>query len=139
MLGSAYMRALETAIQGAGLPYGYAITTWATGSALVGERGMPSTASIFLFIAGAVVAYGGLRMLLTWSMRGEAEIPLTRSPNPIRAGVLHLVAIGLAITSSMVIARIGSDAAWSLAPFAATLVYLGVSSIEVALVEDDRG
>jgi len=26
MLKSAYMRALETAVQGAGLPYGYAIT-----------------------------------------------------------------------------------------------------------------
>jgi len=139
MLKSAYMRALETAVQGAGLPYGYAITVWATGSALVGERGMPSVASIFLFAAGAAAAYGGLRLLLTWNMGGEAERPLTRSPKPIRAGVLHLAAIGLAIASATLIARIDSAAAWTLAPFAATLLYLGISSVEVALVEDDDG
>ncbi len=139
MLGSAYLRALETAIQGAGLPYGYAITVWATGSTLTGELGMPSIASIFLFAAGAGAAYGGLRLFLTWNMGGEAERPLTRSPYTIRAGVLHLSAIGLAIASSALIAQIASGAAWALAPFAATLLYLGVSSVEVALVEDDHG
>lgn len=139
MLGSAYLRALETSIQGAGLPYGYAITVWATGSLLAGERGMPSVASTFLFAAGAAAAYGGLRLLLTWNMGGEAERPLARSPDPIRAGVLHVAAIGLAILASTLVARIGSDAAWTLAPLAATLLYLGVSSIEVALVEADDG
>jgi len=138
MRTSAYLRALETAIHGAGLPYGYAITVWATGSALAGERGMPSPASLFMFAAGATAAYGGLRLLLTWNLGGEAERPLTRSPNPIRAGVLHLAAIGLAIMASTLIALIGSDAAWALAPFAATLIYLGVSSVEVALVEGDH-
>ncbi len=139
MLKSAYVRALETAVQGAGLPYGYAITIWGAGSALVGERGMPSPASIFLFAAGAAAAYGGLRLLLTWNMGGEAERPLTRSPNPIRAGALHLVAIGLAIASATLVARIDSGAAWPLAPYAATLLYLAVSSVEVALVEHDDG
>ena len=136
---SAYIRALETAIQGAGLPYGYAITVWATGSALVGERGMPRVTNIFLFAAGAAAAYGGLRLLLTWRMGGEAETPLTRSPNPIRAGVVHLAAIGLAITSAVFIARIEGGAPWTLAPFAATLLYLTVSSVEVALVETRDG
>jgi len=133
------MRALETSVQGAGLPYGYAITVWATGAALVGERGMPSVGNIFLFAVGATAAYGGLRLLLTRNMGGEAETPLTRSPNPIRAGALHMAAIGLAIGSSTLIARIDSGAAWTLAPYAATLLYLGVSSVEVALVEDDDG
>ncbi len=136
MFESSYFRALETALQGAGLPYGYAITVWATGSVLGGERGMPSVASIFMFAAGATVAYGGLRLLLTWNMGGEADRPLTRSPHPIRAGLVHLAAIGLAITSSTLIAKFGGGAAWALASFAATLLYLGVSSIEVALVED---
>ncbi len=138
MRDSPYMRALETAIQGAGLPYGYAITVWATGSVLTGERGMPSLLSIFLFAAGATVAYGGLRLLLTWNMGGEADRPLTRSPNTIRAGAVHLAAIGLAITCALLIAKVAAGAAWALAPFAATLLYLGVSSIEVALVEDKR-
>lgn len=135
MLESTYFRALETSIQGAGLPYGYAITVWTTGAALNGQRGMPSVASIFLFAAGAAAGYGGLRLLLTRNMGGEAERPLTRSPHPIRAGALHVAAIGLAILSSALIARIGSDVAWILAPFAATLLYLVVSSVEVALVE----
>lgn len=135
---SAYIRALETSIQGAGLPYGYALTIWSTGSALVGARGTPSVANILLFTVGAGVAYGGLRLALAWNMGGEAERPLTHSPHPIRAGVLHLAAIGLAITAAILSARIGSDAAWMLAPFVATLLYLGVSSVEVALVERGR-
>jgi hypothetical protein len=136
MFDSPYFRALETALQGAGLPYGYAITVWCTGSVLTGERGMPSLVGIFLFAAGATVAYGGLRLLLSANMGGEADRPLTRSPNTIRAGAVHLAAIGLAITSALLVAKLGGGAAWALAPFAATLLYLGVSSIEVALVED---
>lgn len=137
MLDSPYLRALETAVQGAGLPYGYAVTVWSTGAALSGRHGMPSTGAIFLFAAGATIAYGALR-LLTWSTDKEADKPLSRSPHVVRAGVVHLVAIGLAISAVLLIARIHGDAAWLLAPLAATLTYLGVSSVEVALVERSR-
>lgn len=135
---SAYVRALQTALYGAGLPYGYAITVWSTGSALAGEHGVPTEAEIFLFAVGATSAYGGL-MLLTGESGGEAKKPLSRSPHLVRAGVVHLAAIGTAIAAALLIAQIPSTAAWLLASLAATLVYLTVSSVEVATVERGGG
>jgi len=138
MRESPYLQAIQTALHGAGLPYGYAITVWSTGSALTGEHGMASVDQIFLFAAGAVAAYGGLTFL-TWDTEGEADQPLTRSPRRVRAGLVHVAAIGLAIASAVLIAKISSGVVWLLAPFAATLVYLAVSSVEVGLVEGERG
>jgi hypothetical protein len=138
MRESAYVRALQTALHGAGLPYGYAVTVWSAGSALAGEHGMPTAAEIFLFAVGAASAYGGL-VMLTGDTGGEAEKQLTRSPHTIRAGLVHLAAIGAAIMAALLIAEIRSSAAWLFATFAATLLYLGVSSVEVATVERGGG
>ena len=135
---SAYVRALQTALHGAGVPYGYAVSVWATGSALAGEHGAPATADICLVAVGATTAYGGLR-LLTWDTGGEADKPLTRSPHLFRAGLVHLAAIGAAIAAALLGAQIDSIVAWFVAPFVATLLYLGVSSVEVATVERGGG
>ena len=135
---SAYFKALQTALHGAGVPYGYAVTVWATGSALAGEHGSPTTAEIFLFAVGATSAYGGL-MLLTGETGGEAEKPLSRSPHLVRAGLVHLTSIGAAITGALLVAQIPSSAAWFLATLVATLLYLSVSSVEVATVERGGG
>lgn len=137
MRESSYLQAIQTSLHGAGLPYGYAITVWATGSALTGEHGMASVADIFLFAAGAVAAYGGLTFL-TWETAGEARDPLTRSPRRVRAGLVHVAAITLAIASAALIAKISSGVVWLLAPLVATLLYLAVSSVEVGLVEGER-
>ena len=58
MQPSAYLRALETALHGAGLPYGYAVTVWSTGAVLIGAHGTPSVGRVFLFAAGAASASG---------------------------------------------------------------------------------
>ncbi len=134
MRESPYPRALDTALHGAGLPYGYAITVWSTGATVTGAQGKPSVASVFLFAAGAAGAYGVLRVL-TKPAEGDAQNLLTRSPHLIRAGLIHLAAIALAIASAVLIGQIPSGATWSLASFAATLLYFGVSSVEMALLE----
>ena len=136
MPDSPFLRATETSVRGAGLPYGYALTVWSTGAALVGEHGKASPVAIFLFAAGAVAAYGSLKAL-TWKTHREAETPLTKSPHPVRAGLMHICAIGLAIAAALGAAQIPGATPWFLAPFLATLVYLSGSSVEVALVEDD--
>jgi hypothetical protein len=134
---SSYLQAIQTTLHGAGLPYGYAITVWSTGAVLTGEHGMASLVDIYLFIAGAVAAYGGLTFL-TWGTGGEAERPLTRSPRRVRAGLFHVAAIALAITFAALVAEISSGAVWLLGPLVTTLLYIGVSSVEVALVESER-
>ncbi|MDQ3871242.1 MAG: hypothetical protein M3301_06470 [Chloroflexota bacterium] len=138
MREAAYFRALQTVLHGTGLPYGYAITVWSTGSTVTAARGMPSVPNIFLFALGATIAYGGL-MLLTWETQEEAERPITHSPNRVRAGLIHVAAIGSAIAAAYLVSQIDSDVVWPLASLAATLTYLGVSSVEIALVERSSG
>lgn len=104
---------------------------WSTGAALIGEHGKASLAAIFLFAGGAATAYGSLKAL-TANTQQAAETPLAKSPHPVRAGLLHVCAIGLAITAALAIARIPGDTAWFLAPLLATLVSLSGSSVEVA-------
>lgn len=134
---SNYLQAIQTALHGAGLPYGYAITVWSTGAALAAEHGTPSLVEIYLFASGAMAAYGGLTFL-TWATEGEAHHPLTRSPRRVRAGLLHVGSIVLAITSAALIAKLSSSITWLIAPLVATLLYLAVSSVEVALMEGER-
>ena len=138
MEGSTYLRSLETALHGAGLPYGYAVTTWSTGAAVAGSRGMPELGSVFLFAAGAASGYGLLRHL-TRAVEGEAQSQLTRSPKLVRAGAIHVAAIGLAIAAAALIAKIPSDVAWPLASLAGTVLYLGVSSLEISFTEVREG
>ena len=76
---------------------------------------------------------------MTQATEGEAGTQLTRSPHLIRAGAIHVAAIALAIGAAALIARIESVLAWPLATFAATLLYLGVSSVEKALLEHEPG
>lgn len=137
MRESVYLQAIQTTLHGAGLPYGYAITVWATATVLAGEHGMPSLVDVYLFVAGAVAAYGGL-LVLVWQTEGEAQRQLTRSPRRVRAGLLHMAGIFLAVTSAALIAEISSGVVWLLAPLVATLLYLGVPSVEVALVHGER-
>ncbi len=137
MRESKYLQAIQTALHGAGLPYGYAITVWSTGAALAIEHGMPSPVEIYLVALGAMTAYGGLTFL-TWATEGEAQRPLTRSPRRVRAGLFHVGAVGLAITSAALIAKLSSGIAWLIAPLVATLLYLAVSSVEMALVEREQ-
>nr|MBA3747274.1 hypothetical protein [Solirubrobacterales bacterium] len=135
--GTTWLRALATALHGAGLPYGYAITVWSTGTVLVDAYGPASVGHVFLFAAGATSAYGCLRFL-TETVEGEAGTALTRSPHLVRAGAIHVLAIVLAITAAALIAQIDRTVSWPLAPFAATVLYLSVSSLEMALLARER-
>ncbi len=90
--------------------------------------------SVFLFAAGAAAAYGLLRFL-TRRAEGEAQSQLTRSPHLARAGAIDVGAIALSVGAAALIARITGDVAWAVAPFAQALLYLGVSCVEMALLE----
>jgi hypothetical protein len=135
--GSTWLRALETVLHGAGLPYGYAITVWSTGAVLASTHGLASVDRVFLFAAGAAIGYGCLRFL-TETVEGEAGTALTRSAHLVRAGAIHVLAIALAITAAALIAPLDSTLSWLLASSAATIVDLSVSSLEMALLARER-
>lgn len=126
-----YVRALSAALDTAALPYGYTLTVWASGQATIHHRGAPNVGQIALFVAGAAVAYGALRMV---AREREREVSgQIGSPHVLRAGAVHVVAIAAAIGLAALLARIGSGAAWPLASFAATLAYILVSTVELLL------
>ena len=131
-----YLSGLESALLGAGLPYGYAITIWSSGALLTGARGSPAVWMVFLFAAGAAAAYG----LLRWTVRQvePAQAQLAASPHLLRAGMIHVAAIGAAAGAVALIGHIPSPVAWPLGGFAATLIYLGGVSVETALREAER-
>jgi hypothetical protein len=133
MLRSAYARAIEAALHGAALPYGYTLTIWGSGEALSHVRGRPSLWDIGLFVAGAAVAYAVLR----WTTRGAkptvAATALGADPHLLRAGALQAGAIALAIASAAVLGRIPTGVAWPAGSFAATALYLLGTAVDLAL------
>jgi hypothetical protein len=132
-----YLRGVDAALRGAALPYGYTLTVWATGAALIHSHGNPNVAELFLFPLGASGAYGTLKVA---SHRvGGKQRDIGGTPHVFRAGIIHVAGIGLGIGAACLIARIGSGAAWPLATFASTAVYLGVTSVEITLGDGSSG
>jgi hypothetical protein len=129
--------ALITVLRGSAVPYGYALTVWATHSVLANQQGNPDVWMVFLFIVGAVVAFG----LLGTVAERLAPRPLRPARGDlILAGAIHIVAIGSAFGAATLIALISGAFAWALGSFAATLLYLSIASVEIVLahrLDDD--
>jgi hypothetical protein len=133
-----YLVGLGSALHGAGLPYGFTITVFSSGQGLVHFHGPPAVGLLFLFATGAAAAYGMLKLL---SRRAAAPVGLQlgASPHPVRAGVIHVAAINLAIGSAMIAGLLlPAAAAWPLAALFATLIYLSVVGLEMALIEREE-
>jgi hypothetical protein len=129
---SRYLAALATALRGTALPYGYTLTVWASGMVLTHERGPPSVAEVFLFMAGAIVGFGllGLVVRLTGTRPFEPSFSDLR-----RAGTIQLLAVGGGLGAATLIALVRSGIAWPLGAFVATVGYLALATLELALSE----
>jgi hypothetical protein len=101
---------------------------------LIDRHGSPAPDSIFLFAAGAAAAWGLLK-ILTSGASTASELQLSGSPHLVRAGAVHVTAIGCAIGASALIGLIPTAVVFPAATFTATLVYLGVVGLEMSLLE----
>src|SRR3954447_24501689 len=126
-----YRAGVETALHGSALPYGFALTVWGSGQVLIGQRGSPTIGLVFLFAAGGAAAWGLLRIISRGASQASG-LQLASSPHLVRAGAIHVAAIGGGIGAAALIANIGSGVAWPLGAFAAIGVYLCVSAVEMA-------
>lgn len=133
-----YVRALKGTLLGTALPYGFTVTLLSSSQVLISLRGRPDVGQIYLFAAGAAFAYGVLRVVLN---RFEpAGSQPSQSPHPIRAGIVHVAAIGGGIGAATLVGLIDSGLAWPLGGFLAMLVYLVTSAVETAVqAESDSG
>lgn len=124
------IQALTTVLRGSAMPYGYALTVWATHGALTNRHGNPDVPELTLFILGAVAAFA----LLGVVAERMAPQPLqAEGVDLIRAGAIHVVAIGVAFGAAALIATIPGAIAWALGSFAATALYLSIASVEIVV------
>lgn len=129
-----YARGIRTSVRNNAAAYGYSAMITGTLAVLSTNGGTPATGEVFLFLLGAVsaftivegVASGGFRQRL----RGEPA---------------EVVALGSALSFPSVGAGVGVGAiadvvlddtlAWPIGAFGATLTYLVVVAVEMALAE----
>ena len=130
---------LDKTLRAAVIPYGYTVTTWATGAYLVGEQGLPSAFEAFIFVCGAIIAFA-LLSALSARRAGSGELLTTEpipihpdSTHPIFVAGFHIVAIGVAFAAAAGLDEITGNAAWFLGSFVVTLIYLALSSFEIAV------
>lgn len=130
MDGERSIGALTTVLRGSAVPYGYALTVWATHGVLTNRHGNPDVWDVALFIVGAVAAFTLLGLL---AERLSPRPLQTGRGDLIRAGTIHVVAIGIAFGAAALLALIPGAVSWALGSFAATALYLSIASAEILL------
>jgi hypothetical protein len=126
-----YSSGLATVLHGSALPYGYTVTVWTSGIMLVRHHGLPTTGEVFLFMAGAIAAFGvlgGVVSLIGADPRQVADVKFRQ------AGTAHFLAVGGALGAATLIALWHSVLAWPLGAFAATATYMALAAVQLVVV-----
>ncbi|HEY7077753.1 MAG TPA: hypothetical protein VH418_20395 [Solirubrobacteraceae bacterium] len=123
-------QALKSVARGSALPYGYTLTVWSTGAVLMRSHGPPPVGDVFLFLAGGVAAFAAIAAIA----RGAADPPDPRPGELLTTGAAHFAAVAGAVGAAALVAEIAGGIAWPLGSFAATLVYLLLATLELAIV-----
>jgi hypothetical protein len=113
-------------------PYGYTVTLWSSGAVLLRSHGTPHVAEVFAFLAGALAGFELMALLARGSL-GRADL-LGDPADRVRAGMLHVLAVGGSVGAVALLAEIDSWPAWPLSAFAATACYLFLASLELTVV-----
>jgi hypothetical protein len=122
--------ALLSVLRGSAVPYGYTLTVLASHSIVANKQGGPDVIQIIVFVVGAMLGFATLAAIAERRGLGRAPTQLGRREY-IHAGMIHVFAIGAALASAILIALIPGLLAWGLAAFAATVLYLTITSLEL--------
>jgi hypothetical protein len=122
------LEALGTVLRGSAVPYGYTLTVLSSHSILSHSHGAPTIFDILLFVIGAIAAF--TLLALVSSRFSPRPLPTSRR-DMIRAGSIHVFAIGAAFGATVLIGLIPGVLAWLLGAFAATSLYLALASLEI--------
>jgi len=125
-----YRQALKSVGHDSALPYGYTLTVWCSGAVLMHHHGPPPVGDVFLFLLGGVAAFATLATV-------ARSAPDPQEPQPadlLATGAAHFLAVAGAVGAVALIAAIGCGVAWPLGSFAATLAYLLLATLQLAIV-----
>ncbi|HEX4719922.1 MAG TPA: hypothetical protein VH300_15460 [Thermoleophilaceae bacterium] len=131
-LRSTLRPAFGTMVAASAAPYGYTVSVWSTGGLLMHYHGTPRTHDVFAFAAGALAGFALLGVLAHGAISHGDQ--LDHGPDRVLTGMLHWFAVGAAIGAAALLAELHGWAAWPLASFAATAVYLLGASLQLAVV-----
>lgn len=124
--------ALTTIVAASAAPYGYTVSVWSTGAVLIHFHSFPNVADVCLFAAGALSGYALVGLLA--GLKLETKVAPTVGPPRLLFGMLHWLAVGIALGAAFLLAQIPDWVAWPLASLAATTLYLTGAAAELALV-----
>ncbi len=136
-----WLRGLNLAVSGNARSFGYSITITVTYGVVSSKEGNPSLPELFGFALAAVAAFSLLNLAVAGLLRREQP-----SSDPAQvilvATATDFLAVGCAIATAVGVRVLLSGwGAWVLAPFIATLAYVLVQVVEIAvgLRETARG
>jgi hypothetical protein len=133
-----YRAGLRSAVQAAGLPYGYTVTMWASGQVLIHFHGTPSLGLIAVFAAGALAGYALLQAAALGSDPPD-DVALGSSGGWMRGGAIQTAAVAVSLAAVAAAGAVfPAGAAWALGGMATVLGYLGVVGLELAWQAEGR-
>lgn len=134
-----FLSGFNTAVSGNAQAFGFSITITATYGVISSAQGSPSLPEIFGFALAAVAAFSLVNLVVVAVLRKREP-----SGEPDRVVLVATATDFLAVGASLAVAvgvrfALTGWPTWVLAPFAATLVYVLVQAVELAvgLAESD--
>jgi hypothetical protein len=94
MLLDHYRKNLRAVVGSAAAPYGYTLSIWAAGAALVSVHGIPKTLAALAFVGGAVLGFAFVGALAYGGIPGQLD---QERGHALLWGSLHFVSVGLAV------------------------------------------
>ena len=112
MLLAHYRKSLRAVVGSAAAPYGYTLSVWAAGAALISVHGIPKTLAALTFVVGAVLGFAFVGALAYGGIPGQLD---QGKGHALLLGSLHVASVRLATgavtlvaTSSRVFRRLAS-------------------------------
>jgi hypothetical protein len=127
---------IATVIPASAAPYGYTLAIWSSGAVLLRSAGQPSLGDVLTFVAGAIAGFN-LLGVLSIGVIGHVR-PIECLKDRVLAGVLDWVALGAVIGAVSAISGIHGWAPWLLGPLTATVLYLLIASLQLAVLAIHR-
>ncbi len=130
MLLNHYRKNLRAIVGSAAAPYGYTLSIWAAGAALISVHGIPKTLAALTFVVGAVLGFAFVGALAYGGIPGELD---QESGHALLWGSLQFLSVGLAVGAVTLTAYfVEGFVVWPLGGFLVTSIYLLVVGVESA-------
>lgn len=131
-----YRKNLGNVVRSSAAPYGYTLSVWTTGAALIHVQGIPAFLGTFGFALGSVLGFFCVGVL---AFGGMSDHVGSESGQSLLWGSLHFLSVGLSVGVATLVAHaIQNVIAWPVAGFLTTTIYLlgiGAESTAVYLWE----